>query len=122
MEEHNYLDLAQQPAATGDMDPEAFRLYGHQVVDWIADYLTHVGEYPVLAQTVPGDIRHALPDKPPVEPETMETILADFERVRLLGLSHWTYPGFLAYFSITVSCHGLLGEIISAALNGNATL
>ena len=76
MEERKYLDSAQQPTATGDMDPESFRMYGHQVVDWIADYLGQVGEYPVLAQTAPGDIRHALPDKPPVEPEPMETILS----------------------------------------------
>src|SRR5216683_5131261 len=122
MEERKYLDLAQQPAATGDMDPETFRLYGHQVVDWIADYLTHVGEYPVLAQTVPGDIRHALPDKPPVEPEAMETILADFERVLLPGITHWNSPGFLAYFSITGSGPGILGEMLSAALNVNAML
>src|SRR5215470_15440683 len=122
MEERKYLDLAQQPFATGDMDPEAFRIYGHQVVDWIADYLTHVGEYPVLAQTAPGDIRHALPSKPPVEPEAMETILADFERVLLPGITHWNSPGFLAYFSITGSGPGILGEMLSAALNVNAML
>ena len=87
MKESKYLDLAQQPAATSDMDPEALRMYGHQVVDWIADYLTHVGEYPVLAQTAPGDIRHALPDKPPIKPESMETILADFERVIMPGIT-----------------------------------
>src|SRR3989449_3499057 len=122
MQESKYLDSAQQPSATGDMDPETFRLYGHQVVDWIADYLTHVGKYPVLAQTVPGDIRQALPNKPPVEPEAMETILADFERVLLPGITHWNSPGFLAYFSITGSGPGILGEMLSAALNVNAML
>jgi len=122
MQERIYLDLAQQPFATGDMDPEAFRIYGHQVVDWIADYLMHVGEYPVLAQTIPGDIRHALPDKPPVEPESMETILADFEQVLLPGITHWNSPGFLAYFGITGSGPGILGEMLSAALNINAML
>ena len=34
----------------GDMTPEAFRRYGHQVVDWIAHYLANVDRYPVLAQ------------------------------------------------------------------------
>src|SRR5260370_10527613 len=122
MQKRKYLDPAQQPAATGDMDPETFRLYGHQVVDWIAAYLTHVGEYPVLAQTVPADIRHALPDKPPVQPEAMETILADFERVLLPGITHWNSPGFLAYFSITGSVPAIIGEMLSAALNVNAML
>ena len=122
MEEHKYLDSAQQPSASGDMDPESFRMYGHQVVDWIADYLAHVGDYPVQAQTAPGDIRQALPDKPPVQPESMETILADFERIIMPGITHWNSPGFLAYFGITGSGPGILGEMLSGALNVNAML
>jgi aromatic-L-amino-acid/L-tryptophan decarboxylase len=122
MEERKYLDSAQQPTATGDMDPESFRMYGHQVVDWIADYLEHAKEYPVLAQTAPGDIRHALPDKPPVEPESMETILTDFDRIIMPGITHWNSPGFLAYFGITGSGPGILGEMLSGALNVNAML
>ena len=122
MQERKYLDPAQQASATGDMDPEAFRMYGHQIVDWIADYLTQVGEYPVLAQTAPGDIRDALPAKPPVEQESMETILTDFERVVLPGITHWNSPGFLAYFGITGSGPGILGEMLSGALNVNAML
>src|SRR6266571_3113248 len=122
MEEQKYLDSAQQATATGDMDPESFRMYGYQVVDWIADYLEHVGEYPVLAQSAPGDIRHALPDKPPVQPEPMETILTDFERIIMPGITHWNSPGFLAYFGITGSGPGILGEMLSGALNVNAML
>jgi aromatic-L-amino-acid decarboxylase len=97
-------------------------MYGHQVVDWIADYLGHVGDYPVLAQSAPGDIRQALPDKPPVQPESMETILADFERIIMPGITHWNSPGFLAYFGITGSGPGILGEMLSGALNVNAML
>ena len=122
MEERKYLDSAQQPMAIGDMDPESFRMYGHQVVDWIADYLAHAGEYPVLAQTAPGDIRHALPDKAPVEPEPMEKIFTDFERIIMPGITHWNSPGFLAYFGITGSGPGILGEMLSGALNVNAML
>lgn len=122
MEERKYLDPAQQPEATGDMDSESFRMYGHQVVDWIANYLDHAGEYPVLAQTAPGDVRHALPDNPPIRPEPMEMILADFERIIMPGITHWNSPGFLAYFGITGSGPGILGEMLSGALNVNAML
>src|SRR5439155_16792982 len=122
MEEQKYLDSAQQATATGDMDPESFRMYGHQVVDWIADYLEHVGDYPVLAQSAPGHIRHALPYKPTVQPEPMETILTDFERIIMPGITHWNSPGFLAYFGITGSGPGILGEMLSGALNVNAML
>src|SRR3989441_5322973 len=122
MKEHRQLDAAQQPDATGDMDPEAFRRYGHQVVDWMADYLAEVGKYPVLAHIAPGDIRRSLPGQPPIQPEAMETILADFDQLLMPGITHWNSPGFMAYFGITGSGPGILGEMLSAALNVNAML
>src|SRR5205823_5909865 len=122
MKEHRQLDPAQQAAATGDMDPEAFRRHGHQVVDWMADYLAKVGKYPVLAQIAPGDIRRSLPGQPPMQPEAMEAILADFDQLLMSGITHWNSPGFMAYFGITGSGPGILGEMLSAALNVNAML
>src|SRR5438270_5730310 len=122
MEVRKYLDPAQQPTATSDMNPEAFRMYGHQVVDWIADYLANVGSYPVLAQTTPGDIRRSLPVQPPTQPESMEAILSDFDQLLIPGITHWNSPGFMAYFAITSSGPGILGEMLSAALNINAML
>src|SRR6266566_3173477 len=122
MEERTHLDPAQQPGSTGDMDPEAFRHYGHQVIDWMADYLQHASTYPVLAQTAPGAIRRALPGQPPAHPEALEVILADFDHLLMPGITHWNSPGFMAYFSITGSGPGILGEILSSALNINAML
>ncbi len=122
MHDNPPLDLAQQPGITGDMTPEDFRRYGHEVVDWIANYLANVENYPVLAQTVPGDIRRSLPDRPPTEPEAMETILGDVDRVIMPGITHWNAPGFMAYFSITGSGPGILGEMLAGALNVNAML
>jgi aromatic-L-amino-acid decarboxylase len=122
LDERNHLDPAQQAGATGDMDPEAFRRYGYEIVDWISSYLTNVRKYPVLAQTAPGDIRRSLPAQPPETPESMEAILGDFDRIIMPGITHWNSPGFMAYFSITGSGPGILGEMLSAALNVNAML
>src|SRR5437763_17221004 len=52
----------------------------------------------------------------------MESILADFERVIMPGITHWNAPGFLAYFSNTGSGPGIIGEVLAAALNVNAML
>ncbi len=122
MHDEKLLDAAQQPGALGDMTPDDFRRYGHQMVDWIADYFTHVGEYPVLSRNAPGAIRKALPAHPPAQPEPMEAVLADFERVLLPGITHWNAPGFMAYFSITGAGPGVLGEMLASALNVNAML
>ncbi len=107
---------------TGDMNPNDFRQYGHQIVDWIADYLTHPEQYPVLSRSQPGEIKSQLPATPPAQPETMDRILADFENILLPGVTHWNHPSFFAYFGITGSMPGILGEMLMAALNVNAML
>ncbi|TMC20959.1 MAG: amino acid decarboxylase [Chloroflexi bacterium] len=122
MDEYTRLDAAQQPAATGDMDIEAFRRYGHEVVEWMANYLQNAGKYPVLSRVAPGDIRRALPTQPPTAPEAMEQILADLDRILMPGITHWNAPGFLAYFGITASGPGILGEMLCSTLNVNAML
>ena len=111
-----------EPGLTGGMDAEEFRRYGKQVVDWIADYLKDPSSYPVLAKVAPGDVRRQLPAEPPASPEAMENILSDFNRVILPGITHWNHPGFLAYFAISGSAPGILGEMLSAALNVNGML
>ena len=106
----------------GDLDPEEFRRHGHEVVDWIAGFLAAPERYPVLARVKPGDVRGALPAAAPEGPEPLDRIFADFERVILPGITHWNHPGFFAYFAISGSAPGILGELLCAALNVNAML
>ncbi|MEO6213033.1 MAG: pyridoxal-dependent decarboxylase [Vicinamibacterales bacterium] len=106
----------------GDMDPEAFRREAHRVADWIADYLSNPGQYPVLAQVAPGDITRALPIEAPESGESFDSIFADFERVIMPGITHWNHPGFFAYFAISGSAPGILAEFLAAALNVQAML
>jgi len=104
------------------VDADAFRRHGHELVDWIADYLAQVERYPVLAQVTPGEIASALPARAPEEPEPFAAIMADFERVLVPGLTHWNHPSFFAYFAITGSAPGILADFLSAALNQQAML
>ena len=104
------------------MNPAEFRRHGHELVEWIADYLEHVERYPVLSRVRPGDIAAALPASAPEDGEPFDAIMADFERVLVPGLTHWNHPGFFAYFAITASAPGILAEFLSAALNQQAML
>jgi aromatic-L-amino-acid decarboxylase len=104
------------------VDPAAFRRHGHELVDWIAEYLEHPEKYPVLARVKPGDITSQLPAAAPEDPESFGAIMADFERVLVPGLTHWNHPGFFGYFAITASAPGVLAEFLSAALNQQAML
>jgi aromatic-L-amino-acid/L-tryptophan decarboxylase len=114
------LDPAQ--LGLGDMDPEQFRAHGHRVVDWIADYLAGVGDRPVLAQVTPGEIRSRLPASPPADPEPLDDVLDDMDAIVLPGITHWNHPAFHAYFAITGSGPGILGEALAAGLNVNGML
>ncbi|MGD8276464.1 MAG: pyridoxal-dependent decarboxylase [Gemmatimonadota bacterium] len=105
-----------------DMDPEAFRRHGHEVVDRIADYLADPEVWPVLPKVKPGEVEAALPAEAPVEGEPFEAILADYDRLIPGATTHWNHPGFMAYFGITGSGPGILGEMLTAGLNVNAML
>src|SRR5438552_7257155 len=104
------------------MDPSDFRRHAHVLVDWIADYLEHAERYPVLSRVTPGEITAALPASAPEDGEPFETIMADFERVLVPGLTHWNHPGFLAYFASSGSAPGVLADFLSAAINQQAML
>ena len=111
-----------EASGLADMHPEAFRREAHRLADWIADYLADPGRFPVLARVAPGEIASALPPEAPADGEPFDTIFSDFERVVLPGITHWNHPGFFAYFAITGSGPGILGEFLSAALNVQAML
>jgi aromatic-L-amino-acid decarboxylase len=114
--------MADNMPPIGEMDLDEFRKYGHEVVDWMADYLAQPERYPVLSRSRPGEIAAQLPPMPPETAESMASILADFENVILPGITHWNHPGFHAYFSVSGSAPGILGEMLTAALNVNAML
>src|SRR6476659_8678419 len=93
-----------------------------QAAEWCADYLDRVGDLPVLARVEPGEIAAALPEHAPSEGEPLADILADVDRILIPGITHWNHPGFMAYFGISGSPPGILGETVAAALNVNAML
>lgn len=102
------------------MDIEEFRAWGQAELDWIAAYLNSIQEYPVLPAVAPGEIRSHLPANPPEVGEPFRRILEDFEELILPGITHWNHPNFLAYFAVTASAPGILGELLTAGLNVNA--
>jgi aromatic-L-amino-acid/L-tryptophan decarboxylase len=112
-------DTPQSTSPLGDMPADEFRKFGHQLVDWAADYLETVEERPVQPTMKPGDLSRALPGAPPKTGEPMDKIIADLDRLVLPAVTHWNHPRFHAYFNSSSSGPGILGELVSATLNGN---
>jgi aromatic-L-amino-acid decarboxylase len=100
----------------------SFRDEAAATVEWVAHYLERARELPVLAQVEPGEVRAALPDSPPADPEPFAAVLEDVDRVLLPGITHWNHPAFFGYFAISGSEPGILAELLAAALNVNAML
>ncbi len=97
-------------------DPEEFRKYAHQFVDWMADYYRGLEGLPVKARVGPGAIASTLPDSPPEEPEDMDHIFEDFRQKILPGMTHWQSPNFFAYFPANASFPSILAEMLTAAM------
>jgi aromatic-L-amino-acid decarboxylase len=117
------MSTAPSPTRTPDQDWAAyvadFRRAAHQAVDWAAEYLEHVRDYPVVPRLNPGDLTDSLPSSAPDRGESFDDILRDFDSKILPAVTHWNHPRFLAYFACTGSTPAIIAEMLSATLNTN---
>ncbi len=115
-------DKTSLPEHSSDMDPEEFRRYGHQLIDWVAEYLQNTDRHRVLTDMKPGELRQQLPGLAPEAAESFSDVIDDFNSLIVPGMTHWNHPAFFAYFSVSSSGPGILGELLTAALNNNGML
>jgi aromatic-L-amino-acid decarboxylase len=106
----------------GDMPSEDFRKYGHEMIDWIADYFDRIESLPVLSQIQPDSLKNALPEDPPAVGEDFAEILKDVDRLILPAVTNWNHPNFHGLFSTSTSSVGIFGEMLAAAFDMKAML
>jgi aromatic-L-amino-acid/L-tryptophan decarboxylase len=104
------------PGYPACMTPAEFRRAAHDTVDWVADYLERVEEFPVLSRVEPGEIRSGLPADPPAAGEPWDRILGDLDELILPGVTHWQSPDFFAFFPANSSGPAVLGDLVSSGL------
>ena len=98
------------------MDKDEFKQFGYRFVDWVADYLADIEEYPVLSQVKPGEIKSQLPAQPPIQGEPLEGVFEDFQNIILPGITHWQHPSWFAYFPANNSPPSILAELLTAGI------
>src|SRR5262245_58037863 len=120
MQSHSESSRAGSPVAIlrTPMTPDEFREYGHQLIDWIADFRKRVyaGELPALAQVKYGELRRMLPASAPQSGEPFEAILRDLDQLIVPALSHIQHPEYFAYFPANSLLASVLGDHASTGL------
>ncbi|RMF57518.1 MAG: aspartate aminotransferase family protein, partial [Calditrichaeota bacterium] len=104
------------------MKVDDFRKYAHELVDWMADYLEGIENYPVKSPVKPGEILSQLPESAPEKGEPFEKIFNDFQKLILPGITHWQHPCFFAYFPANSSPPSVLGEMLMATLGAQCMI
>ena len=98
------------------MTPEEFRIAGHRLIDWIADYREGIEQMPVRAQVGPVEIRAKIPNTPPRDPESIEELLSDLDTIVVPGITQVQHPMHFGWFPSNASLASVLGDITSSGL------
>ena len=103
-------------------DIQAFEKASQSVQNWLADYFQTMPSKPVRSSATPGDIRNQLPSSAPITGESFADILADFDELASIGVTHWNHPRFFAYFPCSTSPVALAADQLAAALSQQGML
>jgi len=98
------------------MTADEFRQYGHQVVDWVADYWSGLPQRRVTPDVSPGATSGLLPTRAPETGEGFDAIVKDLDTVVTPGLTHWQHPNFYAYFPANTSGPSVLADLVCAGV------
>ena len=104
------------------MKPDDFRKQAHKLVEWMADYMENVGNYPVKSSVSPGEIFSKIPDCPPSHSEPFEALIHDTDKIIMPGITHWQNPNFFAYFPSNTSPPSILAEMVIASLGAQCMI
>jgi len=104
------------------MTPDEFRKHAHELVEWMADYMENVENYPVKSSVEPGAIFNKIPDSPPEQSESFDSLMRDFDDIIMPGITHWQNPNFFAYFPANTSPPSILAEMLIATLGSQCMI
>lgn len=104
------------------MNWDEFEHWGAHIAHWAADYHKDIRNRPVRGQTKPGEIAAQLATAPPESGEAMDTIMADFERIVMPGITHWQHPRFFAYFPANAAPPSMLAEMLISTIAAQCML
>ena len=97
-------------------------LWTAKAAAWGVEYYRTLRERSVRSKAQPGEIARQLPAAPPQQPEPMEAIFQDFQRIIPDGMTHWQHPRFFAYFPSNAAPASMLAEQLANLLSAQCML
>lgn len=101
------------------METSEFRSLGHEIVDWIAEYLDGVERLPLFPDVAPETVDALFAGGPPREPSDPDRVMAELKEKLLPYCTHVNHPGYFGLITPTPTPVGILGDLLASALNQN---
>jgi aromatic-L-amino-acid/L-tryptophan decarboxylase len=93
-----------------------------KVTSWIEKYYSDLESFPVKSKVRPNETYNLVPPQAPVDPQSLDEILNDLDRIILPGITHWQHPNFHAYFTANSSVESVFAEMITAAIGAQCMI
>ncbi len=101
------------------MDAKEFRDVGHQVVDFLAEYLEHIEEKRVFPEVEPQTVNALFAEPLPQDPASAEAVLSELETKLVPYCTNVGHPGYMGLITPSPNPVGIIADFICSALNQN---
>ncbi len=101
------------------MNYDEFRTAGHNLVDYIADYLQNVSSKPLFNPVEPALIYDLFDEKIPDDPKSLADIQNLLDKKLIPYCTHVNHPGYMGLITPSPNPAGILSEFFASALNQN---
>jgi glutamate/tyrosine decarboxylase-like PLP-dependent enzyme len=101
------------------MNYDEFRSAGHNLVDYIADYLQNVSDKPLFNPVEPKVVYDLFDEKIPDDPKSLAQIQKLLDQKLMPYCTHVNHPGYMGLITPSPNPAGILSEFLASALNQN---
>src|SRR5687767_1277138 len=101
------------------MDYTHFREAGHQLIDYISDYLQKVQDKPLFADVEPSFLNSLFDETLPDKPLSLGEIKQILDKKLIPYCTHVNHRGYMGLITPSPNPAGILGDLLAAALNQN---
>lgn len=101
------------------MQYEEFRQAGHQLVDYIADYLTNASDKPLFPDVEPRFLYDLFDEAIPAKGKPLATLQETLKEKLMPYLTHVNHPGYMGLITPSPNPAGILGDLLASAINQN---